>query len=766
MIGRGFSIEEYELRYKKIKKLMIDKNIDCILITTEDNFRYFGGLESQFWESPTRPMYLILSINHPKPIAIVPTLMWISISNTWLDNILTWNSPNDDKDSIKLLLNILSEHKNIGIPMDAETEIRMPLNILLQISKILNTEFIDASDIIKTVRNIKSDEEINKIRHICQIASDCFEELPKKLQSLNLPHITERIAVKEMHKLLIDKGADNVKYIVGKSGRDGYSSVVDGPTDKILLSGNVFVIDTGAIFDGYFCDFDRNYLIIDEDNNIDTKYTEHCNKLLWEATNRGISVAKHNNKFSDIWFAMVNYLTENGIDCTNYDQGRMGHCIGLQLTELPSITDKEDTLLKEGMVVSIEPFIETKNNKVIVHEECVVIKKDSCELLSKRCPEYMLSIKTNKEIQYDDLAVNIYNPLQKRLQPSDQTVQLIKQFIEKQEKCYEIHQKINNNMTPLINMKKLEKELGINEIIVKNEGERFGLKSFKVLGSSFAISILDNKPDILCTMTDGNHGKGVAYMASKLGIKCIIYVPKNMSKARKNAMKELGAEIIVVDGSYDDAIEQVKENAQKNNWCLVSDTSWDGYIDIPQNIMAGYGTIFREIEIQRKNCKPITHVVIQAGVGGLAGATCAWVNYYKNYSNVWADDVKILIVEPVDADCIAVNIYKYKNALDHELTSCVGKTDSLMAGLNCGKPSTIVWPIIRDIASKYISIGDTWAKIAMKKMSYEGIIAGESGGAGIACIIAAKSLFDKNSVILTINTESDTDPDIYKKIVE
>ena len=277
--------------------------------------------------------------------------------------------------------------------------------------------------------------------------------------------------------------------------------------------------------------------------------------------------------------------------------------------------------------------------------------------------------------------------------------------------------------------------------------------------------MLENKPHTLCTMTDGNHGKGVAFAAKTLGIRSKIFVPNIMSKSRIDAIRELGAEVIIVNGSYDDSIEEVKQKSIENDWCLVSDTSWEGYTEIPKNIMAGYGTIFREIEEQRKNKNPITDVIIQTGVGGLAAAACAWVELNKIKSNVWCDDVKIIIVEPLDADCMLENVKNQHNNIDKELISCKGKTNSIMAGLNCGTPSLISWPIIRDITSYFVTIGDNWAKNSMKKMHNENVIAGETGAVGVAAIMAIPSLFNENSVILTINTEADTDPDSYNNII-
>ena len=293
-------------------------------------------------------------------------------------------------------------------------------------------------------------------------------------------------------------------------------------------------------------------------NSIENDYMDKMNMLLWEATECGFRAAKPQNTFHDIWLAMVNYLESQGIDRNDYSKGRLGHCLGLQLTELPSIVENEKTILQEGMVLCIEPSLQLPDNKCLVHEECIVITKTGYRLLTIRAPQKYINMKVNFE--YNSDSVNIYYPLQQKNEISNETKQFLMEFDNKQSLCKEYHESISDKMTPLFNMNNFEKQMNIKEIIVKDEGQRFGLKSFKGLGSSFAIHMLKNKPSVLCTMTDGNHGKGVAYIAQKLGIRAIIYVPNNMTLARQKAMSDLGAEVIVVNGLYDDAIEEVMSN--------------------------------------------------------------------------------------------------------------------------------------------------------------------------------------------------------------
>ena len=262
-------------------------------------------------------------------------------------------------------------------------------------------------------------------------------------------------------------------------------------------------------------------------------------------------------------------------------------------------------------------------------------------------------------------------------------------------------------------------------------------------------------------MTDGNHGVAVASVAKKSGRKAVIFVPANMVKARRDALTNLGATVHVVNGSYDDAIDVVRQRAEENGWCLVSDTSWPGYEEIPTAIVAGYGSIFREIEddlIQQK-AKPVTHVLVQAGVGGLAGAAAAWLHWRRTKISCWSDNAELIIVEPRDAAACFENVDR--NAM--QLKPCSGATDSLMSGLNCGVPSYVTWPLIRRTASQYVLIEDEVARKAMRILSQDGIVAGESGAAGIGGALEIK--FPRDSVVLVVNTEADTDPESYARII-
>ena len=352
----------------------------------------------------------------------------------------------------------------------------------------------------------------------------------------------------------------------------------------------------------------------------------------------------------------------------------------------------------------------------------------------------------------------------------DDTNEMIKKMQLNMEEAHTFHRHLQNcKTTPLLD---LGNTSDFGSCFLKDEGQRMGLKSFKVMGGSYAVHKLEQrgllKPgDTLTTATDGNHGAGVAYVAQQRGYKAVIFVPSSMKQNRRDRITSLGAELRVFDGDYDTTVNMVKKIAHENSWKLISDTSWHGYEVIPTDIATAYTTIFHEaiVEMREKYKKIPTHIFLQVGVGGFAAGGIA-------YAMTKMDPVpKLVCVEPCDADCIYENI---KMSSDGTLP-CKGKTESIMAGLNCGTPACTAWPLLRDICSAYIALGDSWALLAMKELYNHKlkIISGESGCAGYAALLACKQdnslkdglLLDANSVVLVINTEGATDPEHFNKVI-
>lgn len=353
--------------------------------------------------------------------------------------------------------------------------------------------------------------------------------------------------------------------------------------------------------------------------------------------------------------------------------------------------------------------------------------------------------------------------------------------------------------TPLLRLDAMTESLGLKAFFIKDESKRFGLNAFKGLGDLYALTKLICKeleldaekinfsdlkaPEyrdtiqkmVFVTATDGNHGRAVSWAAGQLGCEAHVYMPTGSSELRAKAIRDVNtkAEVTIMDRNYDDTVRHAAKMAEKHGWYLVQDTSWPGYEDIPSWIVQGYTTMAEEAcrQIEEQGLVP-THVFLQAGVGAMAGGVTGYLmNRYEG------NRPAIGIVEPENIACI------YQSALisDGEAHEAVDQAPTIMAGLNCGEPCTLTWPILRDFADWYFKCPDFVAKcgmrlLAMPQGSDPRIVSGESGAvtAGLVNLIAGKKEYKDikeilglgpDSVVLCFSTEGDTDPDNYKKIV-
>lgn len=354
------------------------------------------------------------------------------------------------------------------------------------------------------------------------------------------------------------------------------------------------------------------------------------------------------------------------------------------------------------------------------------------------------------------------------------------------------------NMTPLVALPNLAQLLGVGGIYIKNEAERLQMNSFKVMGGSYAIYRLVRKllgrenedlsfdylvsqdchdklgNVVFCSATDGNHGRGLAWACQKLHHPCKIYVHSETSQPRIDAIKRFGAEVTVVAGNYDDAVRQAAEDAKKNGWYVVSDTSWPGYEEIPTWIMQGYTSIMLETQEQFTGLgivKP-THVIVQAGVGAMAASVVGF------YSAMFPDDPPLfIVVEPDKAACI----YESIAAGDGKCHSVKGDLDTIMAGLACGDPSPVAFDILNKNADIFIQAPDNVAARGMRILGcpLHGdpmVVSGESGAVPLGTLFALQTdeiapelkavlKLNKDSQVFMVNTEGNTDPIEFRRIL-
>jgi len=383
---RGFNKIEYQKRVKDLQVNMQNNNIDLTLITSPHNFRYFTGLDSYFWESPTRPWFLLISQNK-NPVAIIPSIGKTALQKTWIKEIKTWPSPQPKDEGVselkKYINKVLPNKGNIGCELGLESHLRMSINDFDYLRNSLsNLKFIDASIIIWKQRIIKSQNEIKKIKEIILIASKVFDNFQNQINI----GMSEIEICKIFKKELINEGADHTLYMSCSSGNGGYDQIICDPSDKIIQNGDIMVIDTGTTLDGYFCDFNRNYGF----GSI-SKESINAYNYLWEATERTLDKLRPGISCVEIYESLFDVLKNTGLQSNNV--GRMGHGLGLQLTEPPSIMKKDKSVLEENMIITIEPSLEYSPGKMLVHEENVLITKGGYELLSSRTPKKLPIVK-------------------------------------------------------------------------------------------------------------------------------------------------------------------------------------------------------------------------------------------------------------------------------------------------------------------------------------------------------------------------------------
>ena len=379
---RGFAQSEFETRTAKAQALMAEQKLDALLLTTEPNFRYFSGFHSQFWESPTRPWFLVVPAEG-RPIAVIPEIGVAGMGRTWIEDIRSWPAPEPEDDGVTLLAQALREtasrHGRIGLPQGHETYLRMPLADYQVLTEQLgNTEVADATAIMRRLRDIKSPAEIEKIRYVCQLTSQGFESLPGRIGLGE----SEREITRKLRLDLLERGADSTPFMVAGSGPDGYDDIIMGPGDREMADGDVLIIDTGTLYDGYFCDFDRNFAFGEVSDETKRAYT-----AVYRATDAGIAAARPGATCADLHRAMWGILEQAG--ALGNSVGRMGHGLGIQLTEGPSHKPGDETVLEPGMVLTIEPGMEYAPGKMTVHEENILVTEAEAELLTIRAPEEM-----------------------------------------------------------------------------------------------------------------------------------------------------------------------------------------------------------------------------------------------------------------------------------------------------------------------------------------------------------------------------------------
>ena len=368
---RGFGPAEFQQRTARAQALMRDHGLAALLLTTEPEVRYFSGYLTRFWESPTRPWFLIVP-ERGKPVAVIPSIGAQLMGQTWIDDIRTWSSPDLSDDGIELLADALAEIAYggpVGIPDGHETHVRMPLADLDRLRG--KAKLTGDHVILRRLRMVKSDAEVAKIETACTIAGRAFarvSEIARK--GVPLSEVFRRFQM-----LCLEEGADWVPYLAGGAEHGGYGDVISPASDAPLQQGDVLMLDTGLVWDGYFSDFDRNWSVGPAGAAL-----RAAHEALVNASDAAFDAARPGITAADLFNIMNKSV---GGDEADTGAGRLGHGLGMSLTEWPSLIPTDHTVLEAGMVLTLEPGI-ALGDKILVHEENIVITETGARALSPR----------------------------------------------------------------------------------------------------------------------------------------------------------------------------------------------------------------------------------------------------------------------------------------------------------------------------------------------------------------------------------------------
>ena len=367
-VKRGFAVAEFHARLAAAQARMDLAGLGALLLTTEPEIRYFTGFLTRFWESPSRPWFLVLPVSGP-PIAVIPSIGAALMAQTWVSDIRVWPAPDPEDDGITLLAATLREVGGpVGVPSGPESYLRMPLASFAQVEAVSGLEFTHDHGIVAALRAVKSEAEIAKIAHACAIGGRAFD----RVGEIAREGVAMSAVFRDFQRLLLEEGADLVAYIAGGAGPDGYGDVISPASDSALARGDVLMLDTGAVWDGYFCDFDRNYAVGAASGNAALAHAQ-----LAEAVEAGSEAARPGARACDVYAAMA------AVTGAGEGSGRLGHGLGMQLTEGLSLIPQDRTELMPGMVITLEPGVTTGPGTIMVAEENIVIREGAAQRLTR-----------------------------------------------------------------------------------------------------------------------------------------------------------------------------------------------------------------------------------------------------------------------------------------------------------------------------------------------------------------------------------------------
>ncbi len=379
-----FPADEYRNRITGLQREMAKADLGALLLTTPADVFYTTGFLTRFWESPARPWFVVVPASGD-PVAVIPAIGLMLMERCWIGDIRTWNAPDPVDDGVSLLAETLTglvpAAGRIGIPMGLESHLRMPVADFLRLQDhIAPRQIVDGTAAVYRVREVKSEAEIAKIRTTCSVADAAFDRVPEFAR-----HGAPLSQVfRDFQVALLQEGAEWVSYVAGGAEQGGYGDVISPAHDRPLMTGDVLMLDTGAVRDGYFCDFDRNFAIGRAADDV-----RRAHAALFAATDTALATLRPGMLACELHRIMTDDLQRRGAAPGG---GRLGHGLGLTLTEWPSFTPHDTSELREGMVLTLEPSVEIAPGRIMVHEENIVLRTHGPELLSRRAPSELPEI--------------------------------------------------------------------------------------------------------------------------------------------------------------------------------------------------------------------------------------------------------------------------------------------------------------------------------------------------------------------------------------
>jgi Xaa-Pro dipeptidase len=377
---RGFPVAEFEARLANMQQAMGKSSFDLMLLTTEPEIYWLTGLQTPAWQSAAMPWYLLVP-QSGQAVAIIPSLGVPCMRNTWIEDIRHWSPTHVHDDSVALLASTIYEMAGekpiIGLAQGDRSHLRMPLADFIRLGREIAAEWRDATSLIETLHAIKSEREIVKIEHAAEIASHAFEQVPQFAGR----GMSEIEIFRNFKMACLAFGCDDTAYLAGGAGTGGYEDIISPPARRTLSMGDVLMIDAGCRWDGYICDFNRNFVMGEPDEEVTEAY-----RIVHEALEAGIAAARPGKSCGEIYQTMHQILAPHMDESLN-NTVPFGHGLGMQLVEFPVITASEDTLLEPDMVFTLSPGLAYASSRMMVLEVNIVIRQAGAQLLSANAPQ-------------------------------------------------------------------------------------------------------------------------------------------------------------------------------------------------------------------------------------------------------------------------------------------------------------------------------------------------------------------------------------------